>query len=298
MTLQAERAKHPYENASRSPEYVAYNNSFVDRTFNARPFQTVVDFACGAGVITQRVRDRLFGLDASIIGIDPNPASIQTAKRDVASVGKTKVGFFEGDAEFLAQLPRVSVDTVYFANAIHELPGRDVQMQALHAIASVLKPDGKLFVNSAYTAEWTEGLADGEAMKWGKWKMKALNQLGKRRDKNAPKFKELPTADYMQMMEEAGLVVGPSNIHTEIVTLSSDFLRAISHYDTFASGVFMDMQDTDQFTLEEKTQALIAAMDEMEQEYREKTGNPQAVLTFERNWVEITAQKPELPLAA
>lgn len=293
-TSPSERGQFSFEQFASDPEYQGYNQGFVDRTLDVKPRAIVLDIGCGTGLIAKLVRDRFNGVPATIIGIDPNPASIAIAREHVPSIGQTHVRFLQtpGD-KVVHEMESDVVDTAYFANAIHEILGRDEKLTVLSGIFDVLKPEGKLHITSTYTKEWGEGLED--AVKWGIWKLKAFQEFGGRRDKLVEGMEILSKEEYCKLLQEAGFIVDRNLIHTIPVALTPDSLKAISQYDTFIEGLFVDMVGTDQFGLPEKSAALIKALDKMQEGYRKEQkakGNPNATLLLHRNWVEITAQKP------
>lgn len=287
---QSERGQFSFEQFAGSSEYVEYNKGFVDRTLDVKPRAVVLDMGCGTGLVTGFIRDRFNGVPATIIGIDPNPASIAIAREHVLSVGQTHVRFIQSPGEkVIHEMESDVVDAAYFANAIHEIPERE-KLQVLRATHDVVKPGGKLHITSTYTGEWSKGL-DG-AQKWGMWKLRALRKLGGERNKSQKGIEILSTGEYGDLLRKAGFVVDSDKTRVVPVPLSSDSLRGISLYDSFIEGVFADMENTGNVTLAAKSTALIEALNDMEEGLRTETGNPRAVLTLKRNWVEITAQKP------
>lgn len=293
-TQPSERGQFSFERFATSPEYVSYNIGFVNRTLDVKPRAVILDMACGTGLIALLVRNRFNGVPATIIGIDPNPASVAIAREHVPSIGQTYVRFLQttGD-KAVHEMESDVIDIAYFANAIHEIPERDAKLVVLRGIYDLLKPDGKLHITSTYTGEWGKELED--SVKWGIWKLKAFQEFGKKRDKSTQGMEILSTEEYCDLLKEAGFIVDQKLISTVPVALTSDSLKAISQYDAFIRGLFVDMADTNQFSLSEKNAALIKALNTIQEAYRkeqESKGNPNTPLVLRRNWVEITVQKP------
>ncbi len=285
----AERRQFHFESFAVQPEYVGVNHQFVDRALDVRPGAFVVDFACGTGLITQRIRDRFAGIQATVIGIDPNPAALEKAREKVPSIGGTTVEFVEGSADTVKEILRPgSVDITYFCNAIHEIGDEATQRAILEALSSGLKVGGKLPVNSAFTDEWA---ADTRALReMGMWKMQTIRRLGRTRIKGMTGgFTTHPTEYYVGLIKDAGLEVTDEDVQVKTVNLTPDSMRAIAEYDGFINGVFSDMEGTDDVPLDEKSAALVEVMNEMEEAAAAK-GEP---LVFKRNWVEIVGRKPK-----
>lgn len=288
MTV-AERTEFSFETFSREPPYREVTRKFVRRTLLPQSGLIVGEVACGTGLGTEAIQEILNRHNSTIIGVDNNPVSLGFAQKKVPGNERTKVQFIQADGRFLP-LSENKFDVFYFLNAIHEIPGQENQQKILDGIARCLKPGGKLFINSAFTKEFITTRT--ELLKIGRWKQRAMEKLGKGRDKNAQGFEIRSTEDYCEMMIKAGLTVKKEDIRVTEVELPSDSIRAISRYDNFIDGFFVDMEKTNEIPHAQKSKALIDALDEMEQELREKTADPNTIFTMTRNWIEIEAQKP------
>ncbi len=281
-----ERVYFNFDLFSEQKEYREVNYNFVKRTFPYDQIEsskdvTILDVACGTGLITSILVEIANGRKCKLIGIDPNPVSIEIAKSKVKSMGETKVEFYESFAEeILNFIKPESVDVAYFCNAIHEIPTEDAKNKALVAIAKVLKPKGKLFINSAFTKE--SYTADTVKF-WGMLKLLAFQALGRKRDKNAPSFEVLSVSDYKEKIEKVGFAV--NEINAVRVELSEKAMLAICEYDAFIKGVFIDMEDSDSFSLQQKSEALKFAVKTILAQVKEKlpSFNP-----FVRNWIEFS----------
>lgn len=281
-----ERTYFNFDLFSEQKEYREVNYNFVNRTFPHEQIKlgkdiVILDIACGTGLITSILVEIANGRKCKIIGIDPNPASINIAKNKVKSLGETKVEFYESYAEEISSFIKPeSIDVAYFCNAIHEIPTEDAKNKSLSAIAKVLKSKGKLFINSAFTKE--SYTADTIKF-WGMLKLLAFQALGKKRDKNAPSFEVLSIEDYKQKIEKAGFAV--EEINSVRVELSEKAMLAICEYDAFIKGVFIDMEDSDSFSLRQKSEALKFAVKTILVQVREKLPN---FNPFVRNWIEFS----------
>lgn len=287
-----DRGRFTFEEFSQNPEYQEVTKSFIRQTLQTfLQSMVVLEVAPGTGMGTDEIVKTLNGRKAFVVGIDNNPASLKIARQKVKSQGETVVNFIYGDGRYLP-LPSASVDITYFLNAIHEIPSKESKMMVLKSISNTLKPGGKLFINSAFTKELYEGLGRAEMLKWGLWKKKSMSKLKRERNKNKV-FEIYSTEEYCAMMREAGLQINKETDTKSVrVDLSVASLKAISRYDTFIEGFFIDMEGTEDFPIEEKSRRMIEVLDEMEKEFNEDTKNEGKPFTMARNWVELEATKP------
>ncbi|HAL26878.1 MAG TPA: hypothetical protein DCP25_09090 [Chloroflexi bacterium] len=72
--------------------------------------QRILEIGCGAGRLTLQYAPRA----GSVIGVDPQPARIASAKQAASSAGITNVQFRVGSGE-RKQAPDGSIDTVLFS---------------------------------------------------------------------------------------------------------------------------------------------------------------------------------------
>ncbi len=269
-----------FEAFAKQQEYIKVNENLVRMLTLLLPDQfTHVDVATGTGMVPKLLtaEAKRTGKKGIIIGVDPNTTSLEIARKTTKPSEDVSVEFIEGLGQNLKSLlqgkiPEGGVDGASILDAIHEIPNEEDKKQVLSSMAAILKPGGVLAVNSAFT---TYGM-EPSPMGWGRWKSKAFKNLGKGQNKNINAIKLHAPDEYRQMLTEAGLTV----IHEEkkVVNLSHEALVAISHYPEFINGVFRDMIDQDKFSLKEKRDALVKALDGID--------------SLPRGWYEIIAQKP------
>ncbi|WP_068305256.1 class I SAM-dependent methyltransferase [Pararhodobacter sp. CCB-MM2] len=113
-----------------------------------RPGENVLDVACGTGVTTRMVRDKV-GLDGSVTGLDVNAAMIAKAKNLADGLD---IGWLERDASD-SGLPTGAVDVVLSQHGYHYFPDKPA---ALAEFRRVLAPGGRMALSiwdghSAYT---------------------------------------------------------------------------------------------------------------------------------------------------
>jgi len=246
-----------------------------------------VDVATGTGLVPQEVGSLCEekGKAGRVIGVDLDPFALESARRNTPSTPHCVVEFVEGRAQDMGQLldgiiPPEGVDYVSVHDAIHEIGGDKDKKSVFAAMAGILKPGGIFTYNSAFTTAAMEG----SAIKWGRWKAKALSILGGKRDRKVEAIKIHPPEEYKEMICNAGLVV----IHEakRVVELSRSALAAIAQYPAFVEGVFADMVGREEMQFEKKSQALIEALDSL------------GITEIPRIWHEIVAQKAALPAFA
>lgn len=221
-----------------------------------------VDVASGTGLVPQEVCAlcQEQGKRGTVIGIDPDRFAVESARKHTRSGPNCAVEFVQGAAQEMGRLlagriPRQGVDYTSIHDAIHEIKGEENKKSVLAAMARILKPGGIFTYNSAFTTAAMEE----SAMDWGRLKAKAFAVLGGKRDRQISAIKIHTPEEYKRMIVEAGLSV----IHEakRVVKISRAALEAIARYPAFVEGVFGDMVGKEQVSLEEKSRALLAAIE-------------------------------------
>ena len=274
-----------FEDFANQPEYMQVNRQLVEVLLPLLPEIYVhVDVATGTALVPKLLIDgsERRGLKGKIIGIDPNNVSLDIAKKTTHGTGNILVKFIEGKGQDLrtllrGEIPEEGVESVSIYNSIHEIPGEDTKRSVIKSMTDILRNGGLFSYNSAFT---TIAMEDS-AMDWGKWKMAAFGLFKGTRIRGMEPIKIHTPEEYRQMLEEAGLVI--MHEARNVVNLSRSALEAISRYPEFAEGVFRDMKDTLNVTLEEKSKKLISALDQLN------------IPGIKRTWHEIIAQKPLVP---
>lgn len=269
---------------SQIGEYRKVNEELILKAIEFLPKNikklTHVDNATGTGLIPQ-IAAKLYhekGIEAMIIGIDPDLYALQKAGELMKNIDYINLKLFQGYGQSLekllkGQIPTDGVDVVSIHDAIHEIPGKDIKKAIFVSQAKILKPGGIQTYNSSFT---TIGNAYA-ALKWGRWKMGAFAFFGEKRNKNVTAIEVFSPEEYRSMITESGLKIVHEDVKT--VILSSSALKAISRYPEYVKGIFRDMENTEKYSLLDKSKALITAL--------EKDG----VTELPRQWHEIVAQK-------
>lgn len=289
MTTETPRFESSFGGFAESVGYKSVTHGFVGRTL--KPFQgmKVGDLCCGTGLATRKIVDMLSRQEATVIGIDNNPVSLGQARLEIPNVGNTEVRFEEADARNLP-IDAKFFDTIYMLNALHEIQKRADKLKILREILRTLKPGKKVCINTTFTQE-----SNNPAPRiWGNLKLYSIQEVGGTRDRSIHGFETLKTADYEELLREAGFV----NIQVAGNTgnLSPRDMDEISKYAPFIEGVFLDVRkDGKEISLEEGSKALMTAIKRMVKEHEEKHRKDAKPieLIFPRNWIEFEAEKPE-----
>ena len=277
----AQSKDYNFEAFSADEAYRETNRRLLAKAFSALPSPFYhVDVASGTGLVAQEV-SRLcqeHGKRGTIIGIDPDHFAVESASRNTPSTPYCTVEFLEGRAQDMDQLlagriPPDGVDYVTIHDALHEIEEEDKQGTLLY-IANILKPGGFFTYNSAFTTAALEQ----SAMMWGRWKAKAQSLLGGKRDRKVKGLITHSPAEYVEMITNAGLSV----VHDakESVRMSRTALEGIARYPRFICGVFADLIGQEKLSLDEKSLALVEALDRL------------GINEVPRVWHEVLARRP------
>ncbi len=121
--------------AQKYPMYREIGKKLVEAA-NIQQGMTIVDLACGTGIVTTQILTKLNHI-GTIIGIDGSPAMLDIAKKKFSDYA---VRFLQSSAEDLQDvLPAESVDIVVCNSAFWQMRVKET----LDGIYSILKPGGK-----------------------------------------------------------------------------------------------------------------------------------------------------------
>jgi len=171
------------------------------------PGQHIVDLACGTGLITQLLAEKLQDAKESlIISFDHSSSALRQAKEELATARTSLVEFVQGRMEELSDSLKQSVDTVVFGNGIHYVPDKQ---NLIHQIFSSLKPGGMFVFNTSFYEGWTRPESQAFARRW---MAKALRELreqhGLRPTRDKVESRNYLTVDqYCEMLEGQGFSI-------------------------------------------------------------------------------------------
>lgn len=266
------------------PEYRNVNKDLIAKALEFLPKNTKslihVDNASGTGLIPQLSADlyKEKNINATIIGIDPDLYALKKAAESMSNISEIQFMFIQGYGQNLEKvlkdrIPDEGVDLVSIHDAIHEIPGKDIKHAIFASQAKILKPGGVQTYNSSFT---TIGNGDA-ALKWGRWKLEAFAYFNENRDKSVTAMEVCSPEEYKKMITDSGLKVIHEDFKTVILSLEA--LQAISRYPEYVNGIFRDMENTQKYSLLEKSKALITVLEK------------QQVKELPRLWHEIIAKK-------
>lgn len=175
------------------------------KTYPADHPLTVVDMACGTGVVTRLIAEELRsqGRQAHIIGVDPSAEALRRAQKSMAEIG-ARAEFVQGDAEDLPRLVH-GADAAFFCNAIHLVADKRA---AFELVASILAPNGLFACNSAF---YTGAYVEGTERFYRLWTRRAIGWLRKEhpevhvsREGKTMAMQWIDANDYIQLLQEGG----------------------------------------------------------------------------------------------
>ncbi len=236
-----ETNRYTFEPVTVHPFYAEINRSLVRQALlplPSRPTGTtlsIVDMACGTGVITRLIAEELLrlGLPGRVVGVDPSAEALRLAQMSMKDV-QIKTDFIQGDTNDLSSIIR-NADAAFFCNAIHLISDK---LSALRQIKAVLAPGGIFACNSAFF----EGTNVGETQRFARlWIRKAVGWLRKEhpevmfsRETKTEAMQWLKPEEYHTLLIESGFK--DIEITLEKTFISLDALRDLGKYWLFIAG--------------------------------------------------------------
>ncbi|MEA3463726.1 MAG: class I SAM-dependent methyltransferase [Patescibacteria group bacterium] len=114
----------------------------IKLTQNVKNGDKVLDVGCGNGRLLQAFLNKRI----SYVGMDSSEKLIDLAQQKnwKLEVGSWK--FIKGDILELDEINKTGFDHVFCIAALHQIPGKDLQIQALKQLKNKVKPDGKIII--------------------------------------------------------------------------------------------------------------------------------------------------------
>ncbi len=163
---------------------------------------TIVDLACGTGVLTEQISQK-WAQTCQIIGVDLSPAMLKYAQSNPAL---SAVRFYPLRAEDLGMvLPAASVDIVLCNSAFWQMQIRDT----LTGIFHLLKPDGFFLFNFP---EKPQPILEDPSRMIPPLRL-SMFEIAKQeygyvsRPPAEPSIKDLPLEEIKRLIEEAGFIL-------------------------------------------------------------------------------------------
>lgn len=218
---------------AREPFYQQVNERLVALTGLREGFR-VVDVGAGTGAVTRLLAEQVKNSGAEVIALEPSETAIEAAKRNLESFRDGLIRFIQGSAERLNQLVRGPVDAVFFCNAIHLVPEKEMVLQQ---IKETLREDGTFSFNTSFY----DGAEPPESEQfYRKWMMRALRALKSEYGLSPDKTKvearhRLTQQDYVKLLEDNGFKIEKMEVVQVQMPLSG--FEGISEYSLWIEGV-------------------------------------------------------------
>jgi ubiquinone/menaquinone biosynthesis C-methylase UbiE len=236
-----ETNQYTYEPVTLHPFYAEINRSLVRRAFipfTSRPTGTalsIVDMACGTGVITRLIAEELnrLGQPARILCVDPSAEALRLAQKSMEEMG-IRADFVKGDANDLSSIVQ-NADAAFFCNAIHLVSDK---LSAFRQMKAILAPGGIFACNSAFF----DGTNVGETQRFARlWVRRAVGWLRKEhpevmfsRETKTVAMQWLNPEEYSNLLKESDFK--SIEITLEKAFISLDALRDLGKYWLFIEG--------------------------------------------------------------
>jgi ubiquinone/menaquinone biosynthesis C-methylase UbiE len=169
--------------------------------------QHIVDLACGTGLVTTLLAEKLQDAKESlIIAFDHSSSALRQAKEELGNAGVTLVEFVQGRMEELSDNLKQSVDTIVFGNGIHYVPDK---ASLLEQVFASLKPGGTFVFNTSFYEGWTRPESQAFARRWMARALRELReQHGLRPIRAKVESRNYLTADqYCELLETQGFSI-------------------------------------------------------------------------------------------
>lgn len=218
---------------AQEPFYQQVNERLVALTGLREGFR-VVDVGAGTGAVTRLLAEQVKNSGAEVIALEPSETAIEAAKRNLESFRDGLIRFIQGSAERLNQLVRGPVDAVFFCNAIHLVPEKEMVLQQ---IKETLREDGTFSFNTSFY----DGAEPPESEQfYRKWMMRALRALKSEYGLSPDKTKvearhRLTQQDYVKLLEDNGFKIEKMEVVQVQMPLSG--FEGISEYSLWIEGV-------------------------------------------------------------
>ena len=236
-----ETNQYTFEPVTLHPFYAEINRLLVKRAFipfTSRPTGvalSIVDMACGTGVITRLIAEELvrLGQPGRILCVDPSAEALRLAQKNMEEIG-IEADFVQGDATDLSSRVQ-NADAAFFCNAIHLVSDK---LSTFRQMKAILAPGGIFACNSAFF----DGTNVGETQRFGRlWIRRSVGWLRKEhpevmfsRETKTLAMQWLNPEEYSTLLKESGFKRIEITLEKAFIPL--DALRDLGKYWLFIEG--------------------------------------------------------------
>jgi ubiquinone/menaquinone biosynthesis C-methylase UbiE len=259
---------------ANQPFYRAINAYFLD-LLALRPGQRVVELACGSGIVTRMIVEKLRGAKESVVtAIDMSASALREAMQNLADIADAAVDFVQGRVEELSRLVREKVDAIVFCNGIHYVSDKGALFRE---VAASLKPGGLFAFNTSF---FQGAHAPGTDAFYRRWMLRALRLLKERYDllpssEKVEARRQLTPQQYVALLEAHGFRVVCQEVRHALITLQG--WLDISRFEDFVHGALPGVP------LARASEALREAVTQTFQEM--------GLTAVPRNWLLVVAER-------
>ena len=263
-----------FKKFTENPFYKGINVRLVDAA-DPVPGQHIVDLACGTGLVTQLLADKLQDARESlIIAFDHSSSALRQAKEDLATARASLVEFVQGQMEELAGTLKQSVDTIVFGNGIHYVPDK---RSWIEQVFNSLKPGGTFVFNTSFYEGWTRPESQAFARRWMARALRELREqhgLRPTRDKVESR-NYLTSAQYCEMLDEQGFSIKQNEEISVDVPI----------------GGWVDISEFEDFIVGAMPGIPLATASPILQDTARQTFSDMNLTHVPRNWLQVVATK-------
>jgi ubiquinone/menaquinone biosynthesis C-methylase UbiE len=236
-----ETNQYTFEPVTVHPFYAEINRSLVRQAFI--PFATqpagatlsIVDMACGTGVITRLIAEEMVRLErpGRILCVDPSAEALRLAQKSMEEVG-VMADFIQGEVDGLSSIVQ-NADAAFFCNAIHLVSDK---LSAFRQMKAILAPGGVFACNSAFfdgtNAEGTERFARLWIRRTVGWLRREHPEVRFSRESKTVAMQWLNSEEYSSLLKKSGF--DRLEITLERAMIPLDALRDLGKYWLFIEG--------------------------------------------------------------
>lgn len=236
-----ETNQYTFEPVTVHPFYAEINRSLVRQAFipfMSRPAGaalSIVDMACGTGVITRLIAEEMvyLGHPGRIMCVDPSAEALRLAQKSVEEV-EIKTDFIQGDADDLSSIVH-NADAAFFCNAIHLVSDK---LSAFRQMKAILAHGGIFACNSAFFDGTNVGETERFARRWIRravgWLRKEHPEVKFSREAKTVAMQWLNPEEYSSLLKKSGF--NRIDITLERTMIPLDALRDLGKYWLFIEG--------------------------------------------------------------